>query len=187
LIVISAGDYKVSMLRGRKVGLRARIESDVAALQQDLYNDVPTFSRGSQRAWQPISPSRPEAPYAVTDADPRHAIFSAVTLDGDELLGECGLWGIDLHNRSAELGVALRPAARGRGLAVDIVLTLCDYGFETRGLHRIQIDTLADNAAMRATAVRAGFTLEGQRRRAVWANGAFLDDVVYGRLADEQA
>jgi RimJ/RimL family protein N-acetyltransferase len=173
------------MLRGHKVGLRARIESDVAALQQEIYNDVAGFSRGSQRPWEPISPGRPDAPYAVTDANPRHAQFSAVTLDGEELVGECGLWSIDLHNRTAELGIALLPAARGRGLAVDIVLTLCEYGFKNRGLHRIQIDTLADNAAMRATAIRAGFTLEGQRRRAVWANGAFLDDVFYGRLADD--
>jgi RimJ/RimL family protein N-acetyltransferase len=187
LISRLADRYKVRMLRGRKVGLRARIESDVQALQQDIYNDVPTFSRGSQRPWQPISPSRPDAPYAVIDADPRHAIFSAITLDGEELAGECGLWSIDLHNRTAELGIALLPAARGRGLAVDIVRTLCEYGFKTRGLHRIQIDTLADNAAMRATALRAGFTLEGQRRQAVWANGAFFDDVVYGRLADDTA
>jgi RimJ/RimL family protein N-acetyltransferase len=35
---------------------------------------------------------------------------------------------------------------------------------------------------MRATAVRAGFTEEGVRRQAVWANGGFLDSVLYGRL-----
>jgi RimJ/RimL family protein N-acetyltransferase len=171
------------MLRGRKVGLRARIESDVAALQQELYNDVPAFSRGAQRAWQPISPGRPGAPYSVIDADPQHVLFSIVTLDGDELAGECGLWGIDLHNRSAELGIALLPAARGGGLAIDVVETLCAYAFQTRGLHRIQIETLIDNTAMRATAVRAGFAEEGVRRQAVWANGAFIDSVVYGRLA----
>jgi RimJ/RimL family protein N-acetyltransferase len=65
------------------------------------------------------------------------------------------------------------------------VLTLCEYGFKIRGLHRIQIETLADNAAMRATAARAGFTEEGVRRKAAWVNGAFLDGVVLGRLADE--
>jgi RimJ/RimL family protein N-acetyltransferase len=171
------------MLRGRKVGLRARIESDVSTLQRELYNDVPTYSRGSQRAWQPVTPGRPGAPYSVTDADPQHAIFSVVKLEGDELAGECGLWGIDTHNRSAEVGLALLPGARGNDLAVDVVLTLCAYGFETRGLHRLQIGTLIDNTAMRATAVRAGFTEEGVRRQAVWANGTFVDGVVYGRLA----
>jgi RimJ/RimL family protein N-acetyltransferase len=176
------GDYKVSMLRGRKVGLRARIESDVPVLQGELYNDVATFSRASSRPWQPISPGRPGASYGMADPDPHRAAFSVVTLDGDELVGACGLWAIDPHNRSAGLGITLLPNARGRGLAVDIVLTVCAYGFQTRGLHRIQIDTLADNAPMRATAVRAGFTEEAVRRQAVWVSGAFLDQVVYGRL-----
>jgi len=173
------------MLRGRKVGLRARIESDVAVLQRELYDDVTNYSRAAARPWQPVSPGGAGEFYAVRDPDLSLAAFSIVTLDGDELAGECGLWGIDLHNRSAAIGVALLPAARGRGLAVDAVRTLCDYGFKTRGLHRIQIETLADNAAMRATAVRAGFAEEGMRRQAVWVEGAFLDDVTYGRLADD--
>jgi len=172
------------MLRGRKVGLRARIESDVAVLQRELHDDVLNYSRAAARPWQPVSPGHGEF-YAVRDPDLSYAAFSIVTLDGDELAAECGLWGIDLHNRSAALGMALLPGARGRGLAVDAVRVLCDYGFRTRGLHRIQIETLIDNAAMRATAVRAGFTQEGVRRDAVWVDGAFLDDVTYGRLAGD--
>jgi RimJ/RimL family protein N-acetyltransferase len=170
------------MLRGRKVGLRARIESDVSVLQRELYNDVVTHSRGSLRPWHPVSPGRAGEFYAVGDPDPGNTTYSIVTSNDDELVGECGLWGIDLHNRSAALGLALLPGARGRGLAVDAVQVLCDYGFKIRGLHRIQIETLADNAAMRATAVRAGFTQEGVRRDAGWVNGEFLDDVIYGRL-----
>lgn len=173
------------MLRGDRVALRARIESDVPVLQRELYEDVLNYSRAAQRPWRPVSPGRAGEMYAVGDPDPGNATFSVVTLDGDELAGECGLWGIDLHNRSAALGIALLPGARGRGLAVDTVNTLCAYGFRIRGLHRLQIETLAENAAMRATAVRAEFTEEGVCRRAVWVNGAFLDSVVYGRLADD--
>jgi RimJ/RimL family protein N-acetyltransferase len=175
------------MLRGRKIGLRARIESDVAVLQRELYEDVPNYSRAAVRPWWPVSPGRSGEFYAVSDPDPANAVFSIVTLDGDELAGECGLWGIDLHNRSAALGLALLPGSRGQGLAIDAVQALCTYGFKTRGLHRIQIETLADNAAMRATAVRAGFTEEGVRRHAGWVEGAFSDDVIYGRLADDPA
>ncbi|HEY0532575.1 MAG TPA: GNAT family protein [Actinoplanes sp.] len=173
------------MLRGHKAGLRARIESDVAVLQRELYEDVLNYSRAAVRPWWPVSPGRAGEFYAVSDPHEGSAVFSIVTLDDGELAGECGLWGIDLHNRSADLGLALRPGARGSGLAVDTVLTLCEYGFKIRGLHRIQIETLADNAAMRATAARAGFTEEGVRRKAAWVNGAFLDGVVFGRLADE--
>lgn len=175
------------MLRGRKVGLRARIESDVAVLQRELYEDVLNYSRAALRPWRPVSPGTAGEFYAVTGPDEGNAVFSIVTLDNEELVGECGLWGIDPHNRSAALGLALLPGARGHGLAVDTVRVLCDYGFKIRGLHRIQIETLVDNAAMRATAVRAGFAEEGVRRQAGWVNGTFLDDVTFGRLASDPA
>ena len=76
------------------------------------------------------------------------------------------LWGIDLHNRSAHVGISLRPAFRGRGLGGDVVRVLCRYGFAIRGLHRMQLETLADNAAMIAVAERLGFTREGTMRGA---------------------
>lgn len=69
-------------------------------------------------------------------------------LASGELAGEALLWAIDLHNRTAHLGLSLRPACRGRGLGTDVVVALCEYGFAVRGLHRLQVDTLASNTAM---------------------------------------
>ena len=102
-----------------------------------------------------------------------------------ELAGEALLWGIDLHNRSAHAGISLRPAFRGRGLGADVVRVLCRYGFDVRGLHRMQLETLADNAAMIAVAERLGFTREGTMRGASWVNGRLADDVIFGLLDTE--
>nr|WP_221382327.1 GNAT family protein [Actinoplanes polyasparticus] len=173
------------MLRGEKVGLRARIESDVPVLQEELFGDVRAYARSSHRPWQPVSPGTAAAPYAVVEPEPSSAVFSIVSLVDGALVGEGGLWGIDLHNRSAEVGIALLPGARGSGFAVDAVRVLCAYGFAMRGLHRLQIETLADNAAMRATAARAGFTEEGIRRASAWVDGTFADGVVLSLLADD--
>jgi RimJ/RimL family protein N-acetyltransferase len=173
------------MLRGERVALRARHESDIAILMAELYNDVATRSRADGRPWVPVAPDAAKQPYAVEGALPEAACFSVVDLETDELVGEALLWGIDPHNRLAHIGVSIRPGFRGRGLAVDIVRVLCQYGFVVRGLNRLQIDTLADNEAMRRAAGSAGFTLEGTLRRAAWVNGEFLDEVVLGLLADE--
>jgi RimJ/RimL family protein N-acetyltransferase len=113
------------------------------------------------------------------------AVFSAVELASGELAGDALLWSIDLHNRSAHVGLSLRPPFRGRGFAVDVVRVLCRYGFMIRGLHRLQIETLADNHAMIAAAGRAGLVQEGVTRRSAWVNGVFTDVVIFGLLADE--
>jgi len=68
-----------------------------------------------------------------------------------------------------------------------VVLALCEYGFAVRGLHRLQVDTLASNAAMTRAASRAGFVQEGRLRRVAWVDGEFTDEVILGLLASEWA
>jgi RimJ/RimL family protein N-acetyltransferase len=108
-----------------------------------------------------------------------------VELSTGDLAGDALLWGIDPFNRSAHVGMSLRPSFRGRGLAVDVVRVLCRYGFAIRGLHRLQIETLTDNHAMIAVAGQAGFIQEGVTRRSAWVNGDFTDVVIFGLLAGE--
>ena len=60
---------------------------------------------------------------------------------------------------------------------------LCHYRFVVRSLHRLQVDTLADNAAMISAAERCGFVLEGTLRRSAWVAGEFIDEVILGLLA----
>jgi RimJ/RimL family protein N-acetyltransferase len=171
------------MVRAGRIGLRARVEEDVAILHTELYEDVAIRSQADSRPWRPVSPGSAASPYAVSEPSDGAAIFSVVELAGNELAGDALLWGIDLHNRMAHLGMGLRPAFRGRGLGTDVVRALCEYGFTVRGLHRLQIETLATNAAMFKAAERAGFTREGTLRQAAWVTGEFVDEVILGLLA----
>lgn len=173
------------MIRHTTTGLRARHVDDVPVLHAQLYDDVVTRSRGSGRAWTPISPGSAASPFAVADPSPEAAPFSVVDLSSGELLGEAILWGIDTHNRSAHVGLALLPAARGQGRSGEVVDLLCGYAFRILGLRRVQVETLADNSAMLRSAERAGFVEEGRRRQAAWADGSFVDEVVLGQLAHE--
>jgi RimJ/RimL family protein N-acetyltransferase len=173
------------MLRGEVAGLRARHEGDIPILEDELYNDVETRSRADTRPWRPLPPGSSSSPFRVADPENDPAAFSVVELATGELAGGAVLWGVDPHNRLAHIGLALRKSFRGKGLGTDTVRVLCQYGFVVRGLHRLQAETLADNAAMIRAATQAGFTQEGVLRRAAWVNGEFLDEVILGQLASE--
>jgi RimJ/RimL family protein N-acetyltransferase len=172
----------MSALSGELVRLRARHEADVAILDAELHDDVVNNSRASRAAWRPLLAGSEHSRYRVTEPSPDQARFSVVELATGTLAGMAGLWGIDAHNRSAHLGLGLRPVCRGKGLGTDIVRVLCHYGFTVLGLHRLQIDTLADNHAMLRAAERAGFTRETLIRQSVWALGGFVDEVALGLL-----
>ena len=173
------------MLTGEVVGLRARHSADVPLLQAGLYDDVVTRSRADSRPWRPIPPDSAASPYAVREPADDVAAFSIIELSSKELAGEALLWGIDAHNRCAHIGVAVLPAFRRRGFGADTTRVLCHYGFITLGLHRLQIETAADNMPMIQAAPRAGFSTEGLRRRSCWANGNFLDEMILGQLREE--
>jgi RimJ/RimL family protein N-acetyltransferase len=179
------------MLNGELTGLRARTSDDADILHQELYEDVEDWARGSNRPWVPLA-SGAGSPYAPADPaeerrgpTPEAAEFSIVELAGGELAGAVELWGIDAHNRMAHVGIELRPAFRGRGLGADAVRVVCRYGFGLRGMHRLQLETLADNHAMIAVAGKLGFTREGATRGSSWVNGGYADDVLFGLLAEE--
>ena len=75
------------MLRGSKVGLRARHEDDIPILQTELHDDVVNHSRSDGRPWRPISPGSAGSPFVVDDQEERSIPFSVVELDGGALVG----------------------------------------------------------------------------------------------------
>jgi RimJ/RimL family protein N-acetyltransferase len=170
------------VLIGELVQLRAPLEADVAVLHAELYEDVATRSRSDSRPWVPLGVS--DSPFALHGPKPDAAEFSIVESASGELAGGAVLWQIDRHNRSAHVGLSLRTKFRGRGLGTDIVNVLTRYGTSTLGLHRLQIETAADNPAMIAAATRAGYVQEGRLRHAGWADGTFVDQIVLGWVAD---
>jgi len=174
------------MLTGKKVALRARHADDIPVLRAELHNDVVHSSRTSTRPWRPVSPDAQD-PRCAADAeeDDSFVPFSVVDLESGALVGSATFWGIDSHSRLAHLGVGLLPSCRGKGYGTDVVAVLCHYGFTVRGLHRLQIETLADNTAMLRAAERNGFTREGVLRSSAWVMGEFLDEVLLGLLVDE--
>jgi RimJ/RimL family protein N-acetyltransferase len=173
------------MLRGEVVGLRALQDADIEIFETELMNDVVTRVRSDARPWRPVAPGSADSPYRNAVEPATTVRFSVVELASSELAGEAVMFEIDLHNRNAHIGLTLRPAFRGRHLGTDLVRVLCRYGFEIRGLHRLQVDTLTDNHAMIGAAERAGFVTEGVQRQVGWVNGAFADAVILSQLATE--
>jgi RimJ/RimL family protein N-acetyltransferase len=173
------------MLRGSKVGLRARHEDDLPVLQAELYDDVVNTARADGRPWRPIPHSTTDGKFVVDPTDEENLPFSVVDLESGELVGTATLWGLDTHNRFAHIGLGLLPSARGKGYGTDVVAVLCHYGFVVRGLHRLQIETLPDNIGMLRSAERNGFVREGLLRSAAWVMGEFMDEVILGLLTEE--
>ncbi len=108
----------------------------------------------------------------------------AVEVDG-QLAGRAGLFGFDDLSRSAELGLSLLPEHRGQGHGKDVLRVLVAFGFRTRNLHRIHLQTVASNAAALSAYRAVGFVEEGRLREHAWVEGTYDDIVLMGVLRSE--
>jgi ribosomal-protein-alanine N-acetyltransferase len=81
-----------------------------------------------------------------------------------------------------EIGAALVPEYRGRGIGTTAHRLLVDYLSRYTTVHRLEAWTEAGNVPEQRVLERVGFVREGLLRQAGWRNGAWRDAVVYALL-----
>lgn len=88
-------------------------------------------------------------------------------------------------SRALNIGIALRPEARGRGLGSEAQRLLAELLLERFPIERVEASTDIENMAERRSLEKAGFTREGVMRRAQYRAGAYHDLVVYSLIRDD--
>jgi RimJ/RimL family protein N-acetyltransferase len=86
-----------------------------------------------------------------------------------------------------EIGIALLPEWRGRGIGWRAQAMLCDYLFSHTPAQRIQAGTHLENIAEQKSLEKAGFQLEGVVRACEFRAGQWRDGHLYSRLRDDPA
>ncbi|MER6386954.1 GNAT family N-acetyltransferase [Streptomyces sp. NPDC059382] len=142
-------------LSGEGLVLRDWTEADLAAMPG-------LFDHPDIAYWTPIvSPFDDAAALARLDRARRlraegSTILLAITVDGDAPLGEVML---RRAPEGTEIGYAIGPAHRGRGLAARAVRVMSAYAFEQLGTEQLILELEAENGASVAVATKAGFRL----------------------------
>ena len=162
--------------------LRRRWADGVEALVADPY--VRRFTRipepppeGFAEEWidhyaSARGPHGPRAGFAALDADGAFlGLALAPHIDHDE--GEI------------ELGYIVAEAARGRGVASQMLTMLTRWAFEELALHRAFLIIDVANHASARVAERCGYTLEGVMRSILLKPGQRTDSGLWSRLPSD--
>jgi RimJ/RimL family protein N-acetyltransferase len=84
-----------------------------------------------------------------------------------------------------EIGIALLPEWRGRGIGWRAQAMLCDYLFHHTPAERIEARTHVENIAEHKALEKAGFQREGLLRSAEFRAGQWSDGWIYSRFRGE--
>lgn len=112
------------------------------------------------------------------------ASFLAVLADDGSCAGWVSFRPIGVFN-NFEIGAALFPDFRGRGIGTEPQVQLTEYLFNTTAAHRVQAMTESGNLAEQRSLEKAGFVREGVLRSWGIRAGQWRDAVIYSRLRPE--
>jgi ribosomal-protein-serine acetyltransferase len=105
---------------------------------------------------------------------------------GDECAGTVSLDRHDSALRSCYLGYWIRSELGGRGLMTEAASALVEFGFETVGLHRIELHAATENAASIRVAEKIGFRRGGLLRDGSRGEKGWHDVYVYDLLETDE-
>lgn len=82
-----------------------------------------------------------------------------------------------LMNHIGEIGISVHPDYQGRGIGTKLLKAAVELA-RNEGLERLEADTLVNNKPMIKIAEKAGFKLEGVRKRRIKKNGKYSDEAL---------
>jgi RimJ/RimL family protein N-acetyltransferase len=163
-----------------QVTLRPVSEEDLPVLQK-LTQDPGTTGEFEQYGW-----------YAPRIFRRRWAENGLISEDGGTFTVICGAQLIGAVSRRRHetapashcwvLGIALLPAACGRGYGTQVHRLLVRYLFAHTTVNRIEAATEIGNLAEQRVLEKTGFSREGITRGIRWRDGEWRDEVLYAIL-----
>lgn len=111
----------------------------------------------------------------------------AITKAGGEPIGSIGVHWLDHDQGVAEVGYWVANAARGQGIATNVVRLVARWALGEVGAERLQLRADEENLASCRVAEKAGFTREGLLRSVRYNArlGRRSNFVMYSLLPDE--
>ncbi len=112
----------------------------------------------------------------------RWAIFEK---GGTECVGQIAYFLMDDKNHFGEIEYCIGSDFQRKGYATEATEAAIAYGFETVGLHKVQISHMANNIPSRKVIEKCGFCYEGTQRDYFYINGQYVDRLLYSILQEE--
>ncbi len=173
------------VLEGERIYLREVRLSDVNANYHRWMNDSDVIRYLECRF-------SPNSIYAIKDfvekiIKDRDNIFLAIMLkDGDRHIGNIKIGPINRIHRFADVGLLIgEKDCWGKGYATEALRLVANYAFKTLKLHRLTAGCYDRNKGSEKAFKKAGFAVEGIRKKHCYCDGKYVDTIMLGLLNDE--
>jgi RimJ/RimL family protein N-acetyltransferase len=180
----SEDQVSAGFLDGKLVCLRGVRREDMSAYQRWL--DNPMVTEYLEMGWRPSTDLDLESAYSSLVGDANNVAFVVVDRESQKPVGVCGLYLISWIARRAQFNILMgEPWSWDRGIGTEALTLLLDYGFNRLNLESVNLGVNCENRRAIRSYEKAGFIVEGQRRKFIYRNGRHYDMIVMSILREE--
>ncbi len=111
--------------------------------------------------------------------------WAICSLNSEVFYGAGGINGVQKQHRKAEIGFWLFKEFWGKGIIVEAMPLICNYGFQVLGLNRIEGFVETENMNSKKVMAKLGFKYEGTMRDCEIKNGKYISLDIYSKLKDD--
>ena len=108
--------------------------------------------------------------------------WAICSLDNRTFYGAGGLNNLSKEHNKAEIGFWLLPDFWGQGIMKKAMSLICDYGFNTLKLHRIEGFVETDNTNCKNALAKLEFQHEGTMKDCEIKNGKYICLDIYAKI-----
>lgn len=115
-----------------------------------------------------------------------NSVRCAIVDANDVIIGCVYLLNIDSINLCADLHIMIGDEKyRGKGVGTFAVSSMVNHAFFNLNLRRLQLEVLEHNQTAQRLYKKIGFVEEGRKRKAVFKDGQYVDELIMGLLREE--
>ncbi len=170
-------------ISGTLINLRPIVKEDAQGMFESLNDEEGNRLTGTKRTFTFEGTEKWCA--GLFNADDR--VDYAITLKDDPaFIGEVVLSSINAEERNANFRIALgNPKYFNKGYGSEATYLMLKHGFETLGLHRIELEVFDFNPRAQYVYEKVGFVKEGVHRDVLLWEGKYHNAITMSILEDE--
>ncbi len=171
------------MINGSLTYLRPIIEEDIESVYKATKDEEIRYMTGTTNTFT-IEDIKKH--YERVNKDDSRYDFAICLKESNLIIGDLTISDIDERDNKAGFRIALHNLeSLGKGYGTEAVKLAIYFAFEELKLNRLQLEVFSHNPRGVKAYEKAGFTIEGILRQAIYINNQYSDEIIMGILREE--
>ncbi len=113
--------------------------------------------------------------------NPDYVFFAIISKDENKHIGNIKIGPINRIHKFADVGIVIgEKSFWGKGYATEAIKLVVSYAFNTLNLHKLTAGAYANNIGSIKAFQKAGFLVEGRRKKHFSSDGNYIDGILLG-------